>query len=90
MLHWNGNQITYFGHSTFGLTTRGGQFALIDPWVMTNPCCPENLKRLTRLDAIFLTHGHTDHMGDIGMNLPASLLSLVRKRSVPACAAEAR
>ena len=29
MLKWNGNQITYFGHSTFGLTTRTGQFALI-------------------------------------------------------------
>ena len=65
MLNWKGNRITYFGHSTFGLTTRSGEFALIDPWVMTNPRCPENLKKLTRLDAIFLTHGHTDHMGDM-------------------------
>jgi L-ascorbate metabolism protein UlaG (beta-lactamase superfamily) len=65
MLNWKGNRITYFGHSTFGLTTRSGQFALIDPWVMSNPRCPENLKKLTRLDAIFLTHGHTDHMGDM-------------------------
>ena len=65
MLHWKANRITYFGHSTFGLTTRSGEFALIDPWVMTNPRCPENLKKLTRLDAIFLTHGHTDHMGDM-------------------------
>jgi L-ascorbate metabolism protein UlaG (beta-lactamase superfamily) len=32
---------------------------------MTNPKCPENLKRVTRLDAIFLTHGHSDHMGDL-------------------------
>jgi L-ascorbate metabolism protein UlaG (beta-lactamase superfamily) len=39
--------------------------ALIDPWVMTNPKCPENLKKVARLDAIFLTHGHSDHMGDL-------------------------
>ena len=65
MLDLKGNKITYFGHSTFGLDLPSGQFALIDPWVMTNPKCPENLKKLERLDAIFLTHGHTDHMGDM-------------------------
>src|SRR5579863_9655612 len=65
MLDLKGNKITYFGHSTFGLTSPSGQFALIDPWVATNPSCPENLKELARLDAIFLTHGHTDHFGDL-------------------------
>ena len=65
MLNLKGNKITYFGHSTFGLTSATGQFALIDPWVTTNPRCPENLKNLARLDAIFLTHGHSDHMGDM-------------------------
>jgi len=65
MIDLKGNKITYFGHSTFGVTTPSGQFALIDPWVETNPKCPEHLKKLQRLDAIFLTHGHTDHMGDL-------------------------
>lgn len=65
MLNLKGNRITYFGHSTFGLTTPSGEFALIDPWVTTNPVCPGATKKLTRLDAIFLTHGHTDHMGDM-------------------------
>ena len=65
MLEMKGNKITYFGHSTFGLTTSTGQFALIDPWVMSNPKCPESCKKLARLDAIFLTHGHTDHIGDM-------------------------
>jgi L-ascorbate metabolism protein UlaG (beta-lactamase superfamily) len=65
MLDLKGNKITYFGHSTFGITTPGGQFALIDPWVNTNPKCPESLKKISRLDAIFLTHAHSDHMGDL-------------------------
>lgn len=65
MLDLKGNTITYYGHSTFGLTTPGGQVALIDPWVMTNPRCPEALKKMGRLDAIFLTHGHSDHLGDL-------------------------
>ena len=63
MLDMKGNKITYYGHSTFGLTTSTGQMALIDPWVMTNPKCPDALKKVARLDAIFLTHGHTDHIG---------------------------
>jgi L-ascorbate metabolism protein UlaG (beta-lactamase superfamily) len=41
MLDMKGNRMTYFGHSTFLLTTPSGQVALIDPWVMTNPICPE-------------------------------------------------
>ncbi|HUL33283.1 MAG TPA: metal-dependent hydrolase [Candidatus Eisenbacteria bacterium] len=65
MLDLKGNRITYLGHSTFGLTTPSGEFALIDPWVMTNPRCPEKLKKFERLDAIFLTHGHGDHLGDM-------------------------
>ncbi len=65
MLDLKGNRITYFGHSTFSLTTPSGQVALIDPWVTTNPRCPESLKKLDRLDAIFLTHAHSDHLGDL-------------------------
>jgi glyoxylase-like metal-dependent hydrolase (beta-lactamase superfamily II) len=57
-----GNCVTYFGHSTFSLTTPSGQVALIDPWVTTNPAAR---KKLDRLDAIFLTHARSDHPGDL-------------------------
>jgi L-ascorbate metabolism protein UlaG (beta-lactamase superfamily) len=65
MLDMKGNRVTYFGHSTFSLATPSGQVALIDPWVMTNPLCPEALKKVPRLDVIFLSHAHADHMGDL-------------------------
>src|ERR1700740_3055179 len=65
MLDLKGNKITYLGHSTFSLTTPSGQVALIDPWVTTNPRCPDTHKKLSRLDIIFLTHAHQDHFGDL-------------------------
>jgi len=65
MLDLKGNRITYFGHSTFSVTTPSGQVALVDPWIKTNPRCPEALKKLARVDAIFLTHAHSDHLGDL-------------------------
>jgi L-ascorbate metabolism protein UlaG (beta-lactamase superfamily) len=65
MLDTKGNQVTYLGHSAFSLTTPTGQVALIDPWVTTNPVCPEALKKVPRLDVVFLSHAHPDHLGDL-------------------------
>jgi L-ascorbate metabolism protein UlaG (beta-lactamase superfamily) len=65
MLDMKGNKLTYFGHSAFSLTTPSGQVALIDPWVLTNPMCPDSLKKVPRLDVIFLSHAHSDHLGDL-------------------------
>jgi L-ascorbate metabolism protein UlaG (beta-lactamase superfamily) len=65
MLDLKGNRITYFGHSAFSLTSASGQVALIDPWIMSNPRCPDSLKKLARADVIFLSHGHGDHFGDV-------------------------
>ena len=65
MLNLRGNKITYFGHSAFSLTIPSGEVALIDPWIMTNPRCPESLKKIPRIDVIFLSHGHEDHVGDL-------------------------
>jgi len=64
--------ITYLGHSTFRLQSPGGKQILIDPWVMTNPMCPDNLKNVDDLDLVLITHGHMDHFADALPVLQAS------------------
>ncbi len=60
-------KITWLGHATFHLVTPDNKRILLDAWVDTNPSCPESLKAQARegLDAIFLTHGHFDHINDL-------------------------
>lgn len=57
-------QLTWLGHSTFKLITPKQNVVLIDPWVMNNPACPGALKKFHQLNAMLLTHGHFDHIGD--------------------------
>ena len=56
--------ITWLGHSTFLFTSPGGKRILAEPWVASNPACPESAKKLGHLDLILITHGHSDHTGD--------------------------
>ncbi|NJN16066.1 MAG: metal-dependent hydrolase [Oscillochloris sp.] len=59
--------ITWLGHATFHLRTPEGRGILIDGWVDGNPVCPDPLKAKVRenLAAIFVTHGHFDHIADV-------------------------
>ena len=59
-------QLTWYGHAAFKITTPKGKVLLIDPWI-TNPKNPngkDDLTKLDKVDLIFLTHGHGDHVGD--------------------------
>ena len=56
--------ITWLGHSTFVLRSPGGTRIIMDPWVSTNPSCPESAKKIGDLDVMLVTHGHFDHTAD--------------------------
>jgi L-ascorbate metabolism protein UlaG (beta-lactamase superfamily) len=55
---------TWLGHATFLFQSPGGKRILIEPWVASNPACPEASKQIGPLDLILITHGHSDHTGD--------------------------
>jgi len=59
-----GFTLTWLGHNSFKLVTRGAKTVLLDPWVEGNPACPRELKQLDKIDIMSITHGHGDHMGD--------------------------
>ncbi|MQB00100.1 MAG: metal-dependent hydrolase [Actinobacteria bacterium] len=59
-----GTKLTWLGHAAFIVETDAGSRLLIDPWVMNNPMCPDDLKDPGDLDAILITHAHFDHIGD--------------------------
>jgi L-ascorbate metabolism protein UlaG (beta-lactamase superfamily) len=73
-------QLTWYGHAAFKIKTATGKILLIDPWI-TNPAFrggKDELASLDRVDLIFLTHGHGDHVGntvEIGKRTGASLVS---------------
>jgi L-ascorbate metabolism protein UlaG (beta-lactamase superfamily) len=59
-----GCRITWLGHAALRVDTPGGKVLLFDPW-LTNPKAPAGaLAALDRVDALLVTHGHFDHLGE--------------------------
>jgi L-ascorbate metabolism protein UlaG (beta-lactamase superfamily) len=56
--------ITWYGHSTFSLTTPGGRRIVFDPWLEGNPKAPAGAK-IDKADVICVSHGHSDHTTDV-------------------------
>jgi L-ascorbate metabolism protein UlaG (beta-lactamase superfamily) len=55
-------EIRFLGHAAFELT-HDGVTVLVDPWLTGNPKAAASADDLAA-DAIVLTHGHGDHIGD--------------------------
>jgi len=61
-------EVLWLGHATFRLTSITGKVIVIDPFLTRNPRAParyKDLKALGKVDLILITHGHSDHVGDL-------------------------
>lgn len=57
-------RLRWLGQSAFHLTT-SDRSILIDPFISQSPTAPKDaLEGVETIDAILLTHGHDDHLGD--------------------------
>ena len=56
-------KLTFHGHACFSLEA-DGRHLVIDPFLTGNPAADVQVARLSKVDAVLLSHGHGDHLGD--------------------------
>lgn len=59
-------ELTFYGNQHFKFVTPAGKVILINPWVKGNPDWPKEMKLedIKKVDAIFVSGGHGDDMGN--------------------------
>jgi L-ascorbate metabolism protein UlaG (beta-lactamase superfamily) len=57
--------LTWLGHASFRMDTDGGKRIYVDPFLQNNPKTPDGEKQPERVDIIAVTHGHSDHAGEV-------------------------
>jgi len=57
--------LTWLGHAAFRIESDRGKRIYVDPFLQGNPKTPEGEKSPERVDVIAVTHGHSDHAGEV-------------------------
>jgi L-ascorbate metabolism protein UlaG (beta-lactamase superfamily) len=57
--------LTWLGHAAFRIDSDRGKRIYVDPFLQGNPKTPEDEKSPESVDIIAVTHGHSDHAGEV-------------------------
>lgn len=70
-------KLRFLGQAAWEVTTSESTVMYFDPWLNPNPVSPVKAADIKKADLVFVTHGHSDHLGDafeIVKNTDATLI----------------